>query len=254
MGTRTDTFCRSRENQPGSKHFRATLQSCYLDLLQIFMGLKFKAEVSIGEILTAIAIFISLTGVLVNWQKDRQLEIKKQSNHIRDLNVQAFSKFISWRDLNLHFYDRIEVTIKDVASSFASKKDIILARDIFWKQANQTRNDISYEALQKELTTFHFILLSNGLDRDSTFVRTITYIGTVLEINHKYFLRETQQIILSEAVSNATQTAILGDKLRAINEEYRRKTKQLFKSESAKLQAQLRSIITKTDREIFYQE
>jgi len=128
------------------------------------MKLKFRYEVSVGEMLTSISILISLVGVLFNWYQDRQIVIKKQSTQMKELSIKAFSNVLSWKDLNLHFDDKVEVLIEDVARSFANKRNNILARDIFWKGITQIKNELDYEIIQKDLKTFHFILLSNGLD------------------------------------------------------------------------------------------
>ena len=205
-----------------------------------------------GELLTSLSILISLTALLINWNKDRQIEVKRQSAAIKELSIQAFSNVVFWKDLNLHFFDRADVTIKDAARLFALNKNNILTRDLFAKEINQIRNEIDYEILQKDLKTFHFKLLNYGLDPDSTFIRTITYINTILEINYKDYQQDTERIILSEEIPKTKETAILGDKLRSINNVYRRKTKDLFKLESTKLQDYLHSIIIKTDQEIFY--
>ncbi len=216
------------------------------------MKLKFRNEVSMGEMLTSISILISLVGVSINWYQDRQIVIKKQSTQMKELSIKAFSNVLSWKDLNLHFYDRAEILIEEVAQSFASKKDKILARDIFWKGVTAIKNELDYEILQKDLKTFHFILLSNGLDYDSTFLITITYVNKILELNHKDYLQETQKAILTEDIKNSLQTAILGNRLRAINDHYRNKTREIFKAESKKLESYLHSVIVATDKEIVY--
>jgi len=216
------------------------------------MRIKLKSDISMGELLTSLSILISLTALLINWNKDRQIEVKRQSAAIKELSIQAFSNVVFWKDLNLHFFDRADVTIKDAARLFALNKKNILTRDLFAKEINQIRNEIDYEILQKDLKTFHFKLLNYGLDPDSTFIRTITYINTILEINYKDYQQDTERIILSEEIPKTKETAILGDKLRSINNVYRRKTKDLFKLESTKLQDYLHSIIIKTDQEIFY--
>ena len=204
-----------------------------------------------GELLTSISILISLTAVLINWHKDRQIEVKRQSAVIKELSIQAFSNMVYWKDLNLHFFDRTEVTIEEAARLLAINKNNILTRDVLWKGITEIRNETEYEILQKDLKTFHFKLLNYGLDPDSTFIRTVTYINTILEINYKDYQQDMQRIILSQEITKAKETAILGNKLRSINDVYRRKTKDLFKLESTKLQDYLHSIIIKTDQEIF---
>ncbi|MEQ8302913.1 MAG: hypothetical protein RIB47_05950 [Cyclobacteriaceae bacterium] len=216
------------------------------------MAFKLIRETTIGEVLTSVSILISMTGVMFSWKQDRQIEIKKQATQMKELSIQAFSNVLSWKDLNLYLFDRAEVLIEDVCVEFAQHQDNIQARDLYWREITQYKNDLDYEILEKDLKTFHFVLLNNGLDHDSTFIRTVTYINKLIDLNHKQYLKDMQSVILSEAKANAKQTAILGNKLRAVNDQYRSGTLEIFQTESRNLQSYLQGIIVKSDRELVY--
>ena len=216
------------------------------------MAIQLKSKTSIGSLFTAFSILASFIGVSINWYEDRQLDYAVQSAQVRDMSITAYSNIIYWQDLNNHFFDKAEELIEDVAITFRSTKDHVYARDEYWKGIIKLKNGVNYEIMQRELKTYHLKLLSYSLDSDSTFIKTVVILDKLLEMNQKDYLEESQRVILSQDTNDADQTAVMGNRLRAINRKYREKDAELFKKQLAKLDVYLQIIIKTPDTELFY--
>ncbi|MEQ9218491.1 MAG: hypothetical protein RLO17_10635 [Cyclobacteriaceae bacterium] len=193
--------------------------------------MRFKREISVGELFTAISILISLIGVLYTWNKNQQIAISNEATRMRELSIQAFSNIQQWQEEERLFYNKAEVLIKQVSRSYTENHDRILARDMFWEEVSQLRNELDAKILSKDLRTFHFSLLNKGIDRDSIFITTIALIGKLLEFNHKAYLQETEKTILLEEIQDPSQSAILSNHLRKVNNKYKDRAQAIFREE-----------------------
>lgn len=214
------------------------------------MELEFENKTFFGILFTALSIIGSFIGVSINWYQDRQLEYAVQSAQIRELSIKAYSNILYWNDLNDHFYREAEELIEEVATAFRNSGEHVETRDVYWRGITNLRNKVDYEILQRELKTYHLKLLSYNLDNDSTFIKSVTIIDKMLEMNFKDYIQESQAVILSQDMSTAGQTAILGNKLRTVNRKFREKDRELFKKQFSKLDIYLQNITNTSDKEL----
>lgn len=216
--------------------------------------MKFKSEISVGELLTALSIIISLIGVLITWNKNQQIAISNEATRMRELSIQAFSNVQQWQEEEQLFFNQVDVLIKQVSRTYTETNDRILTRDMFWEGVTQLRNDLDTKIISKDLKTFHFQLLNKGIDQDSVFITTIALLEKLVQFNFEAYLKETELAILLKEINDPRESAILGNYLRNVNDKYRDKTKEIFREETLTLKKQLRAIITKPDRALFFNQ
>jgi len=219
---------------------------------KLFQKMRFKREISVGELLTAISIIISLIGVLYTWNKNQNIAISNEATRMRELSIQAFSNIQQWQDEEYLFFNQVDVLIKQVSRTYAESNDRILTRDMFWEGVIQLRNELDSKIISKDLKTFHFQLLNKGIDQDSVFITTVALLEKLVQFNFEAYLKETESTILLKEIDDPGESAILGNYLRKVNDKYRDKTTGIFREETLNLKRQLRSIITKKDRELFF--
>ncbi|MEP0985068.1 hypothetical protein [Ekhidna sp.] len=212
--------------------------------------MKIKKEISFGEILTAVSIIITAVTLSIGWKKERQIQISKEANRIRNVSVEAYSKVEEWKDLNLLFFDQADELIMNVSIQYSEDRDVVLARDRYWRGLIQLRNALEEKTIDQELRSYHLVMLNNGLDQDSVFIGSVAYIDKLLEFLFKNYINESQYELLQERDDSPIYSEVIGNKLRTINYKYQTKVIDLFRSRSLKLKRQLREIVLTDDSEL----
>ncbi|HEU5382404.1 MAG TPA: hypothetical protein VFV38_43880 [Ktedonobacteraceae bacterium] len=93
----------------------------------------FQPEISVGDLLTATSIIVSITALLIAWSKDRQLKKKAEADRIRRAAGTITAKVERWVVLGLRFFDDAQPIITDADGLLLKEKDFIQTRDFLWR-------------------------------------------------------------------------------------------------------------------------
>jgi hypothetical protein len=95
----------------------------------------FNPEVSVGDLLTAVAVLVSAIGILTELRKDRLLRRKELSDRVRRSTGIIITKADRWKQLSLRFFDELQPIITDADVLLVKEQDVVTARDFFWREA-----------------------------------------------------------------------------------------------------------------------
>ncbi|MDM0059006.1 hypothetical protein [Variovorax fucosicus] len=207
--------------------------------------------VKLGDLLTTLAILISLFALLSTLAKDRISREHEAANRVRSAAAQAITKLDRWKALQLSLYSRMRPEFIVLSQSLAKNFDVIEVRDDLWKRVGEERAKVAQQVIDEQLGTAYADLLAHfPVVRERFMELNITLADIELEETDG-FLRDGQASILSFEDKKASYTtAMLGNSLRSVaaghEDSLRRKSEAALKP----LQEFLFDVIKKTDSEI----
>lgn len=94
----------------------------------------FNPEVSVGNIITALSVFVSSIALLITLNKDRQLRKKEYADRIRNAAGAVTAKLERRKEIFLSFFESIQPLITDTDIKLVKEQDVTAARDFLWRE------------------------------------------------------------------------------------------------------------------------
>lgn len=214
--------------------------------------MKFKKEISVGNILTIVAITITIISFGYNWNQNIQIQRKEQANKVRDAAAITLAKIERWEEISLSFYKDIQPVFVTTSEQLGANHDVIQSRDYLWRELNSARNTTQRRILDEELHIAYVGLFSYHPTVKSLFEDTLHRLSTSEEKAFTEFLIKSQDGVLSfenQDMDNY-QSAQLGDILRFTANEAQTTFEQDIDDDLTCLTDFLTKIILKTDEEL----
>lgn len=172
--------------------------------------------VTVGDLLTAIAIIISAAGVLYELHKDRSLRRKELADRVRRSAGLLIAKIHRWQSITHSFYAELHSFVTDADERLVDQNAVTKVRDQFWRRLWDLRAKI-YDEVREEQIELSF---SDLYGYDPRILEIFDQTYTILqEVDFHFFQRvlsETQENILSfEGKPDAPESAELGNLLRS---------------------------------------
>jgi hypothetical protein len=118
------------------------------------MLFQFKREISVGDLLTSIAIVISAVGLMIELGKERDLRKQQQANEIRAASAKTLAALERWRTVSLSFFDEIQPLLVESGRALEKKdSDDVAVTDFFYSKAYGYRTAIEQRLAAEKIET-----------------------------------------------------------------------------------------------------
>lgn len=177
----------------------------------------FNPEITVGNIVTALAVLVSAAGILVALHKERALRKKEHADRVRQATALVVAKLDRWKQLSLQLFDELQSAVTDADAMLVANGDRIATRDYLWKKTVEAQASVARRILDEAVE----VAYSNLYGYDPRIHELFT--GAVLRlrrINGMVFvkvLNRTQSDILTmpkKTDSGEILSAQLGNRLR----------------------------------------
>jgi|SRR4028119_118510 hypothetical protein len=211
----------------------------------------FEAKLTVGDLLTALAILVSAIGILAELRKDRELKRKEIADRVRRSAGLIVAKVERWMQLSRHLFNEIHPLITDADALLVKDADIVKVRDYFWRELSTLRANITKRIMEEQIEVAYSDLygydprvheLFNGVVDRLRLVDDRVFIG---------LLQQTQEDILSqEESSQPFSSAALGNTLRSSGELFARRAHDLMENIIAPFRAEMARLVYASDDDI----
>jgi hypothetical protein len=209
-------------------------------------GILFKPEVSVGDILTVATILLSLVALLSTLYREQQLKRKEYADKIRHAAATIIAKLERWRELELRFYQEIQLVTIDTSLEFLKTKDKFATRDYLWREFVRTHTISSQRFSDEQIEIAYVDLYGYNLVVQELFVKAINQMKTIEEDMYVEVLRLTQNEILELDPVQHVYSAEIGNNLRDACSRVATKHKKLMDAVVAEFRNEMMKIVGET--------
>lgn len=213
-------------------------------------SLTFKAEISIGNILTTVTILVSMITLVRSWRKDIQLKRKKYADRIRRAAGLIIAKLERWRELSLSFFADIQPLITDADVKLTETQDLIAVRDSFWRDVIATRSKVLRDILSEQIEITYSDLYGYDPRVQELFTEAINRIKSIDEDIYSQVMMVTQDDIFNLEDKSPYHSAQLGNLLRETIGNLANKQRHLIEDIISLYRQQMIKLIMASDEEI----
>ena len=91
-------------------------------------------KITVGDIVTAAALLVTIFSALGSWYLDRQLHRREQANKIRAAAANTLVKFDRWQQVSLSFFDKALVEYDDIKQQLYKNYEFQANRNALWEK------------------------------------------------------------------------------------------------------------------------
>ena len=175
----------------------------------------FELTITVGDILTALAVLVSAAGLFVAWTKDRALRRKEYADRIRHAAAITVAKLERREQLSLRFFEDLQPLITDADVELMDSQDIIKVRDSFWRGVVATHAAMTQRILDEQIEIAYAHLYGYDPHIYDLFSAAVEQLRLVNDLMLSEVLQTTQDAILSLESQEKYTSAMLGNLLRA---------------------------------------
>jgi hypothetical protein len=99
----------------------------------LIVGLTFDDSVAVGDIITAVSIFVAAIGLMYTVLQDRLLRRREYADRIRTAAAETAVGLERWKQLSLRLYDDVQPLLTDADSALVKSQDPVEVRDTLWR-------------------------------------------------------------------------------------------------------------------------
>ena len=218
---------------------------------------RLKREITVGDILTILAILISSITLFFTWSKERQQQRIEQGNKVKSAAARTLAKLERWQEYSLRYYDIVEPMFVDTSIVFAKEFDTVATRDYLWKNLGQEKASIEQKKFDEEIETTYVELYSYDPTTFDAFVTNLKKLKEDDEAVFESFRAQTEINILDQKDDSSRgkrqgkyQTALLGNLLRNTKDQHRKVLKSRLEATFKPMREMLLAIIKQSDEQI----
>lgn len=208
-------------------------------------------EISVGDVLTVIAILISFITLAFAWNNDRRLRRKEYSDRIRRAAGEIIVKLERWRELSLSYFDDIQPIIVDADVNISNGSDLISTRDAFWRDAIAMRASSLRRIIDEQVELAYSDLYGYDPRIQNLFISAVDNLRTIDKEMHRLFLLLVQRGM--EKLENSIdeyQSAQLGNLLREISGKVAKEHRGMMERIISPFRIEMVKLIMSTDNDI----
>ena len=175
-----------------------------------------KPEITVGEILTAISIMVSVATLFYAWRKDRQSRTQAEADRIRRAAGTIIAKLERRSELALRFFDDIQPLITDADTKITQGRDIVGTRDFFWRELDSWHAKAYQKIIDEQIEIAYIDLYGYDPKIQELFASAIRLLK-IIDVNMYHQVRQrTQWDILRMRFTGVSITnSQLGNTLRS---------------------------------------
>jgi hypothetical protein len=206
-------------------------------------------EVKLGEVLTSLTVIVSLITLTINWALERQKNQKEQANLVRIAASESWDKLDRWREISSSYQD-LDPIFVETSEILKREKDDRAARDFLWKNLINSKAKNDRQILEEKLEQASAKLYSYDPELYKVFACTIRKLREAREEAFSHLLNGTQDVILESNPKDWHRTELIGNNLRGVLGDYRRKLQDSIAPPLEQTRSVLFQIIRRKDDEI----
>ncbi len=211
----------------------------------------FEAKLTVGDLLTALAIIVSAIGILAELRKDRELKRKEIADRVRKSAGLIVAKVDRWKQLSRHLFDEIHPLITDADALLVKEGDIVKVRDYFWRELSTLRADITKRIMEEQIEVAYSDLYGYDPRVHELFNGVVDRLRRVDDRVFIGLLHQTQEEILSrEEYPQPFSSAELGNSLRSRSKLFAGRAHDLMESILAPFRAEMARLVYASDDDI----
>ncbi len=210
-------------------------------------------SIKVGDILTTLAIIVSVAALVVTWTKDRNARETAQADVVRTAAATAITQLDRWQSLNSSLYQELQPEFITTSEMLSEQYDVIKVRDYLWKIISNQRIQISQKVINEKISTSYVNLLAHFPDTRTLFIDMFKTLNAIEEHISGSFLEKSQHDVLKfEGKQSSYTSALLGNALRTTASQH--KDKLLSETTEAILPVKefLFGVIAKTNKDILH--
>jgi hypothetical protein len=215
----------------------------------MFRRFHLDGKVTLGELLTALAIVVSLFGLGHQLSQDRKQRTSEQAARIRSAAAQTLAKLDRLEELWASEFKETQPLFVSVSQELEIHSPE-RARDTFWRGVDESRAKIKLTVLDEKIETSYVDLMGYDTRARDLFRKTLSDLDQHEEEMYGIFKSEGQREILSFKKAGGYTSGDLGNKLRDTAGEVQLSYAQVATTAICPLQNYLVSIITKSDDDL----
>lgn len=174
---------------------------------------SFDHTVSVANLVAMLAVFVSVSTLLVSIRKNRQLKKTQYADRIRSAAAVLTAKLERWRDLAHGLFEEIQPAITDADVALMKERDVVATRDKFWRDLGVARLAVSQRIRDEQIEIAYAKLYGYDPGVRDLFLTAIDRLQAIRETTHQKVSTLTQNDILRFHGAH-TASAELGNKLR----------------------------------------
>jgi hypothetical protein len=207
--------------------------------------ISFKGEISAGEVVTFLSILGSAFSLVLSWSADRRIRIQESEDKVRLEAAVILGKVQRARATYLSMYSELQSDVVEVTQVMAETGNPVKARDFVYRSL-QTRNvEMERRIYNEHLETAYVGLLPFDPIIDSLYTTTMSRLKNLSQNQFRLLVREVERIVLLIEPKEAAETAVFGNKLRALLADVRSTHEQQLEKGAEPLEAHLKELIDK---------
>lgn len=208
-------------------------------------------EISVGNILTIVSLALSVIALIVTINRDQELKRKEYADRIRRSASTTVAKLNRWRDLTVQFFDEIQPLITEADMLLVKDKNVLTARDTFWKGLGEARIKIAQRIIEEQIEIAYVELYGYDPRIQTLFTEVIDRLK-IIDLNFfQQALYSTQNEILGlRAQKKPYVSAQLGNQLRNTCYEISSECKRLMDDAIEPFGKEMIALIGSDDKKI----
>jgi hypothetical protein len=173
------------------------------------IGFHLNGEIKVSDLITTLAILISLISLLLALRKDRELREKEQADRVRSAAAKTLAKLERWKEISLLMFDQMDIIFVDVSKLWVENKTGELLRDILWERLDAVKVKALEAIIKEEIETAYQDLFSFDPSVRIYFETVLNLLKDEQSVMfHKALLPGVQNIVdEKEGITNGRTTA-----------------------------------------------
>jgi len=90
-------------------------------------------EITVGNILTILSIFVLVIALLIPWSKDQRIRKKDHADKVRNAAGKTLAKLERWEELSLRYYQDVQPLFVEASEKLAKGFHVVAVRDFLWR-------------------------------------------------------------------------------------------------------------------------
>jgi hypothetical protein len=177
-------------------------------------------EISVGDILTSVTVFISALTLASQFSKDRDTQRLEQANEVRAAAAKTLESLQRWSEISLSLFDELQPEIVKTTVQLADSHDRLPARDSLYRDIRAIYLRKIGEVQKERISVSYISMYKFNPSIKPYFESMMTKLRGLNTEMIDAVLDGTQDDIL-HADANETQTAVLGNQLRKTTDAIR---------------------------------
>lgn len=214
-------------------------------------GFVIKTEISIGDLLTAVTIIVSIVALIIAWYKDQQLKRKEYADKIRRSAGTIIAKLERWKELSLSFFDEVQPIITDADALIVKEQETTIVRDTLWRNVVALRAMALKRILDEQVEIAYADLYGYDPRIQLLFSGALRRLRIVDREIYNLFMMLTQQdVLVLNHQRKPYRSAQLGNRLRDTNYKLSQEHAKLMDGIISSFRNEIIKLIRATDNEI----